>query len=174
MDYKQFATLLAPIVATYDRFDASKAKMQVFYKILGDLPEAVLEAAVLDYLSESKWPPTPADLRRQAFGLLDEGQGDAYDGWNAAMKAVRSPYGGRYASMPRFKDPLVARTIERIGGWINFCAGEGDFTSNRARFIEAYRALKDREQRQMRMLPEIRETAKMLSADRKLLLPGGE
>lgn len=173
MDYKRFATIMAPLVATYDRFDQSKAKMQVFYKILGDLPEGVLEAAVLDHLSESKWPPTPADLRKRAFGLADEGV-DAYDAWNAALKAVRSPYGGSYNPMPQFRDPLVPRTIERIGGWVSFCAGDGDFTSNRARFIEAYRALRDREQRQVRMLPEVRETAKMLSADRRLSLPGSD
>ncbi|GAG11753.1 unnamed protein product, partial [marine sediment metagenome] len=72
----------------------------------------------------------------------------------------------------RFKRPAlpeaVEKALEAIGGWRRLSDSD-HYSSDRARFLEAYTAFVKRNVETRQMLPEVRELAKALAMDRLAL-----
>lgn len=168
----RFAEMIAMLEAAYPRYHPPKETVSVFYEILKDIPQPMLAAAVLSWVSsDCAWPPTPGQLRAEAFKLQDHATGAISGGeaWREALKKV-----DRY-NPPReedFSDPLVFQALESIGGNRVLCETlDSALHTARARFLQAFETLRERQQRETRMLPAIRELTRQLSdsgADRLL------
>ena len=138
------------------------AYVSVYEAILLDLPGGALRAAALDYIREGNpFPPTPGQIARRVFELFDQAEGriSPPEAWELVVREItRVGHPGK----PELPD-LVWRAIQNIGGWRNLCLSQNQI-SDRARFLEAYKILDLREQRERRMHPEVREQIRLLSA----------
>ena len=160
----EFAAVMAMIEAGYPRWVPKKDTVSVYYEVLGDLPLDLLQAAVLQWISsDSPWPPSPGQLRAAAFKLIEhtERRLTAGEAWKEALDKID------YYKPPKpedFTDPLVFEALESIGGNRRLCMSREDsLTSSRARFIQAYEALRGRERTETRMLPRVRELASLMT-----------
>jgi hypothetical protein len=143
---KLVATLLAafPRDASFLAPEQVQATASAYRTMLVDLDAAAAGAAVRRLCATSDKLPTIAALRRAA---LEQARGAARAGgeaWGDARQAM-SDYGrGRSPGVDfEFRDPLVARCVAAMG-WQDLCAGE-NAVADRARFIELYDDLVDRE-----------------------------
>lgn len=63
--------LLATAMPGHRPIESAEELVAAWSAVLGDLPAPAVEGAALWHLAESKWFPTPAELRERAIRLLD-------------------------------------------------------------------------------------------------------
>jgi hypothetical protein len=173
MDKKVFGSIMMALAAGYPKFELGEASLDFYYAILGDLPADLLKAATLEYARQGKWFPTAAELRNEAFDLIDRADGriNASEAWGRVVKAA-SAVG--HLREPKFEEPVIYQAIDAVGGWRHIChAPETTLMSTRARFIEAFERFRTEERTATRMLPQIRELVGQLQAGDKPALPEG-
>jgi hypothetical protein len=102
------------------------------------LDAADIKRAVETALRQSKFMPTPAELRQLAGGLSLADR--AQQAWLVAEQAVRVHSSYRTVW---FDDAVINATIRSLGGWVTFCTTEtSEFdTFVRQRFLATYEAL---------------------------------
>lgn len=159
--------VLVTVAAAYPRSALTKATIEVWCRILADLPVRAVEAAALLYLGQAhEFFPFPGQIRQTAFDLLELGQElTAPEAW-AEVRAEISRVGCYDA--PRFSSPVVGKAVESVGGWKYLCLSE-EPVPDRARFYQAFETLSRRARDERRMLPEVRELAKLAAPQRKEL-----
>jgi hypothetical protein len=126
------------------------ATAKIYAMTLADLDDNLLMAAVVQYLaSGSKWFPAPVDLRTTALSLVNRADGtpSAFEAWAEVKRAIRSR---------EPLSPMAQRAIDLLGGLAEFGASDiGDESSWRARFIQAYEQLQQRQAEDAMMLPAV-------------------
>lgn len=125
--------------------------LNIYERLLADLPIEALEAAVMQHIAESRFFPTVAELRTKTMILIGPRRPSAMEAWGDVRKAF-SRY-GRYRQ-PEFENPIVAKVVESMG-WVSLCDGENE-AADRSRFIQAYEIFCRREQEDVLLLPEVR------------------
>jgi hypothetical protein len=118
----------------------SEERLQLYKQMLLDLDFSEAKAAVIRVIQGSKFLPTIAEIRAAARDLRTGLRRTGMEAWGDVINAIR--YVGSYRS-PRFEDQRVAKVVECMG-WQELCLGDNE-SSLRARFIEAYEAISDRE-----------------------------
>lgn len=106
------------LVALGELFDAqlSTAKQVLYFEALRDLPLARVTHAITVAARTCKFFPRPAELRDLADGSAEERSALA---WSAVMREIRRV---GWIGTPRFDDPAILPTIERIyGSWRTLC-----------------------------------------------------
>ncbi len=133
--------------------------------ILADIDDDLLGAAYAQYVAESAYPPKPADIRKQAMRLRQPDELTGVEAWGALCRYIRRWPGGwgrwvgdHHVDPPRLPK-RVQRAVDAIGG-LSYLRYSEDTVADRARFVQAYDALLEREQREARMLPEVRAVAR--------------
>lgn len=123
--------------------------------LLKDIPDDELTTTVLQCIAESKFVPTVAEVRERWHSLTsDILPGDAEEGWRSVTKAI---VGHGRGSLPKFRDPIVTKTVETIG-WVELCNGDTDnVVANRAHFIKIYKQFQSRKTEVERLLPGARQ-----------------
>lgn len=147
---KAIAQVLAFLAALYPRFELTKATIQAYTEVLEDIPPDMLRAAAKDLGSRSTFFPAAAELRRAAFDLAERAQGlpSAYEAW----QQIKSQVGGRALEM----HPLALEAINALGGLASFRQSDISVEASwRARFIDAYDILAQRQRRERETLPQI-------------------
>ncbi|MBU1480032.1 MAG: hypothetical protein KJ694_22145 [Gammaproteobacteria bacterium] len=163
-EFEQFSKMIGGLAIAYPKFELTAPTIKAYWRILRDIPIDVLDSAMLQIASESKWFPTAAEIRAAAFGLLEQATGlpSAYDGWAEVCRAFGSV--GRYRA-PEWSSPIIGGAVDAIGGWAALCDSENTM-ADRARFVDAYNILLERERKSARMLPEVRRVVAALGAGR--------
>lgn len=142
-------------------------------ELLRDVDGGLLRAAALWHASTSKWFPTVAELREAAADIASpDHRMTAMEAWGEVARQIRLV--GSYGK-PEFSNPMVRRLVDDMG-WLNLCHSDMP-GADRARFIEAYKALVARERRETMELPQVVEARRRfrLLADRKRIgRPGGD
>ncbi len=161
MTRADFAQIMAVLRTAHHRAEITDKTMDAYYVVLRDLDPNALEAAALQLLATSKWFPKPSELRAAVFDLreLASDVPDAYTAWEDVLLQIRKV---GYSGVPEFKHELTAATVERVGGWRNICMSTS-VVADRMRFVDAYKSLLKRERTQTRMLPQVRELARLMS-----------
>lgn len=170
-----FLQILHALASMYRKVELTEDMVKAYYMILGDLDRDLLKAATLEYGTTGKFFPTPAELRQTAFDLIDRAEGrlGPYEAWDQVMRKVGTH--GVYRGEPEFEDPVVHHAIGGVGGWRAIClAPEDSLASTRARFVAAFQEHRRKEQAETRMLPEIREVVRRLTADQRPQLEEGD
>lgn len=144
------ARKIVAIIQAYfgaDKFGEERCK--VYELDLLELDAGMVQQAVLQSCRTSMWPPTIAEIRKRytdaKLGPVMAGT-EAWEEANRQARVVGRSYGPQ-DPYPRFSSPLVLRAVEAIhGDWNSFCNAPGD-AAERARFIEHFELLADRERR---------------------------
>lgn len=129
----------------------------LYERLLADLPEAALRTAALRHIATSKWFPTVAELRMAAAEIIAPSSTEqtALEAWGDVVDTFSS--GETYAGenlikAPVFNNPLTARAVTALGGWVHLCRSDNE-PADRARFVQIFEQLQARE-RSERILPE--------------------
>ena len=113
--------------------------LEIWYEVLSDIENSDFEKAVMWHMRNSKYRPTPAEIREAVRTLVAPAKtGD--EAWGEVLKAI-SRYGSY--SEPEFSDPITALAVERIG-WLSICrSNESDLPIIRAQFRNLYNNIKE-------------------------------
>lgn len=139
MDKEQFAIFTAEIQGLYPRENLfpNPVAMSAWYELLQDLEYELARAALHRHASTSPFPPTVADIRRQAVSMVDESE-DWGKAWQAVIKAVGRYGSYREAEALESMDELTRQTIQRLG-WKQICQSEQtELAAIRANFRMIY------------------------------------
>ena len=148
------------LTAAYPRADIGKDTVKVYTMALADIDADLLQAAVLHHLTNHKWFPTVAELRKAAADIVNRGDGqpDAYEAWGEVMRQVR--HVGSWGN-PAFTG-LTAKALDAIGGYKFVCLTE-NITADRARFIAAYNQFRERQIEEQTTLPSVNKFLEQLA-----------
>ena len=153
----------------------NETHFRAYHRTLADLPQELVDKAVLHLGSTNTFFPAAAELRQAAFELVEQASDvpSAWDAWGEVTKAFRTY--GRYR-LPEWSSELVGDAVDAIGGWLALCESENG-VADRARFVQAYDVLLQRRRVKVRMLPEVSETVNRLALSdngRQLTAAAGE
>lgn len=169
MTRKEAAKLITTLAAAYPKFEVDEVKVTVWYEMLGDLDYSVIQAAAKKCILENIFPPSIAEIRKAAFGLLHPELLAAPEAWGLVIQAIHN-YG--YNRKEEALDSLPAEVAEVVGwmGWQELCHGE-NIDVIRGQFIKLFETQRKRAQ-QINALPEDLK-AIVSGASQKLKLPEG-
>lgn len=149
---QEILRVLALLGAVYPGFELKELTVEVYIRLLRDLPAPALEQAALDHISRSKFFPTIAELRSSAFDLLETAHPapEAHSAWLEVQAEIERV--GR-KGQPEFSSPLVQQAVEALG-WQNLCNSDNP-VAERSHFVQVYQAAIGRERQSARRLPEV-------------------
>jgi hypothetical protein len=110
----KIAQMLAIFGELYDK-EITEPLVRIYAKMLGDVPDAELEAMTEHCLAECHWFPKPADFlgfRRKQVAI------EADEAWNLVLKTAASP--GRKRSV-QFMDRRIGHALAAVGGFHHVC-----------------------------------------------------
>ena len=153
-DPQDILKILALLGAVYPGFELKELTIEVYIRLLKDLPVEFLEKAALDHISRVKFFPTIAELREAAFALLEAANPlpvpqEAWQQVQAEIERVG------HAGTPQFECPAVTQAAEALG-WRTLCVSENPI-ADRAHFVQVYQAILERQRQEARRLPEVRQ-----------------
>lgn len=164
IDKTRFAKILATLAALFPRFELQAETTHAYYAILGDLPAEQLEAAALHLGAQnSPWFPSAGQLRAAAFALVEHQEGGitAGEAWQEARRILGDPsryYPGINApNEDDFSDPAIYATVQAIGALDIISTPEDALHTTRARFMDTFNVIKQRQRTTRTMLPAVRE-----------------
>lgn len=131
------------------------ATVDLWTMMLGDIPFAIAQAAVMTHMSQSAFPPTVADIRSAAEKITSPNRLEAIEAWDLILRAIRN-YGyyresEALASLP----PEVANMVRRFT-WEALCTSE-NIDTLRAQFRMAWETQSKRQREERLMPPEVRQ-----------------
>lgn len=171
IDRAEFAKIIAMVAALYpSQFKATKTTVDAYYSILCDLPIELLKAAVLHICGEGReWPPPAGVIRATAFSLIEHNEGaiTAGEAWQEARRILGDPsryYPGINApDADEFSDTAIYATVQAVGALDIVSTPENAIYTTRARFMDTFETIKDRQRTSRTMLPTVRETIDRLA-----------
>jgi len=169
---KSILEVFAVLGAAFPSFAATRETISVYFRVLADLPDELLQTAALDCVSKGKWFPTVAELRDAALSIRTNSmaQLSAFEAWDEVCRLIRDQGHG---TTPDFSHPWIGAAVRQSGGWVRLCMSENT-VADRARFIEGFQDAQRRNLESERTLPQVRELALRLSSARRPELPGGK
>ena len=128
------------------------ATPQLYYRMLEDIPDEILEMAVLDHISKSPYYPRVSELRRAAATITTGASmlPDAMDEWGKVLAQIRNS-----GDPERLDNPITKRVVEAMD-WYELRQSDNQ-AADRARFIEAYNEKKAGLITEAMTLPKIKE-----------------
>lgn len=139
----EVAQLTAMLVSAFPQSSFTEASHELYEAMLRDIDLDAGMLAVQRLIATNKWLPTIAEIRAVAAEIKYGTKRLGAEAWGDVSDAVRRV--GAYEAPPPFKDPLVGECV-RLLGWLALCRGTNE-VSDRARFIELYDGLQERERR---------------------------
>lgn len=154
----EIIALLGVINAAYPSFDLnSKRRIDLYCEMLSDLDIEPLKAAARQHIAVNKWPPSVAELRDMAASVTRPELPTWADAWEEVWHAVTTI---GYIGKPQWSHPLIAKTVQSMGGWLTMCQIQVDnLSTERAQFNRMYDAHASRATRHASLLPDVRALA---------------
>lgn len=154
MTQQETIKLFALIAAAYPRdkafISASAPMVELWTRLLADIPLSEAEAAIASHVNTSPFPPSIAEIREWAAG--GPGDGAAAEAWGKLMQAVRKYGWCNQAEAKEYLGPEIWEAMLRtFPSWLAFCMNE-NVEAGRAHFLRMWESVAKRE-RISRMLP---------------------
>ena len=164
---KELVMILAILKETFKDFQVTETKINIWYDLLKDLDFKITQIAIEKLISESTFPPTIADIRKQVIEIIHPVI-DAAEAYGEVRKAIKEyGYDNAYEAL-KSMSPLTRKVCEYIG-WQNICLSE-EPSVVRGQFLRMYEQLREKEQKEM-LLPEgLKEQIKALAREKILSL----
>jgi hypothetical protein len=152
----------------YSSYHLSSSAVEVYVRLLADIPGEVLERAALEHISRSNYFPAIAELRSAAFDILEAISPipTDYEAWGEVQSEIRRV---GHVGQPQFSHELIARAVELLG-WRYLCLSENP-VADRAHFVQAYQALREGKRRDTRRLQIVGDFIIALRSSATPLLP---
>jgi len=162
MDREQFKLLVKGMKAVYAQptFIPDQDAFNMWFALVGDLPYDVAGAAVKKYILLNKFPPTVADIRELASGIVNGNPLSWGESWERALNAVRK-YGSynKTAALDSL-DSLTRKCVESIG-YMELCMSE-NIMVERAHFQKVFEVFAKREQTEKQIPLGLQQTISQL------------
>lgn len=154
MTQQETIKLFALIAAAYPRdkafISASAPMVELWTRLLADIPLSGAEAAIASHVNTSPFPPSIAEIRAWSVGGQCEGEGA--EAWGKLMQAVRKYGWCNQAEAKEYLGPEIWETMLRtFPNWLAFCMNE-NMEANRAHFLRMWESMAKKE-RLNRILP---------------------
>ena len=170
---EQITKVVGTMAAAFPHVNVGKETYDIYAKMLADVPVAELQAAAAQCLASARFFPSIGEIRDKVLELrrlaADDGAPDAGTAWAEVCANAR------YSSSS-FSHPRIAAAAQAIGGMRMLgMASDSDMVAHRARFLEAYRDARGREEQQEALLPGVKAAvAKMqeIAAQQRRLMLG--
>ena len=170
---------LVVLVTSYPRQQVAPETATVYTQLLSDLPDDLLESAVQQHCTTSKWFPTVAEIRQAAGAILDASDSvpEAGEAWAEALRIAKafSEYDKERTKrmLDAVSHPLVRDVICSVGGIEAIGATDDTGLSvMQSHFVRNYRELRTRQRQERLMLPAVRDTIQAIADKRRKALPG--
>lgn len=152
MKKTKIVQLLAVINAAFPNMQVTEVMVDLWHELLGDIDFNLAKAAVKKLLLESPYPPTIADIRRQAMEIATPPKDriDAAEAWGEVERAIRLYGHYRESEALASMSPRVAKVVKYLG-WQEICLSEEPGVV-RGQFLKMYAQVAEREQKE-RLLP---------------------
>jgi hypothetical protein len=156
---KTIAKILLMLSAAYPSARLADETPVLYERLLADISDEVLEAAVMDHIARSPFYPKVSELRQAAAEIAANTRAipPAAEAWGEVARLI--PAYGRDRP-PQIENPISAQVVAALG-WRNLCLSTNQ-VADRARFIEAYNEYKRRAADQYVTLPAVRQLAASL------------
>lgn len=118
--------------------------------MLSDVDYRTAELAIQKHMSESPFPPTVADIRKQVADITVPQQISGMEAWGEVTNAIRRFGSYREEEAKESMSPVTRKVVDYIG-YRYLCMSE-DEMADRAHFIKAFDTIAQREHRDA-MLP---------------------
>lgn len=147
MDKKEFGYFASAIRTYYPKENIlpNQQAMELWYRELQDIPYAVAEAGLRQWVSTQKWSPSIAEIREMASTVQNGSIPDWGEGWEDVLMAIRKYGTYRIAEAMESFDPITRKCVERLG-FRNICLSE-NINHDRANFRMIYEQLAEREKK---------------------------
>lgn len=162
MTRDEFKILVKGMKAIYSQptFIPDQDAFNMWFALMGDLPYEVCNVAIQKYMLTNKFPPTVAEIREIASGVVNGDPLSWGESWERALKAVR-----RYGSYNKIEalnslDPLTRKCVDSIG-YMQLCMSE-NIMVERAHFQKIFEVMAKREQQQKQMPLQLQEAISRL------------
>ncbi|SMB97824.1 Loader and inhibitor of phage G40P [Thermanaeromonas toyohensis ToBE] len=134
--------------------------VELWYRLLQDLPYQVVEKALLKVLSEVRYFPTVAEIRQAAAEIMQPETLSPGEAWALVLQAVKRYGSYREAEALAALPEDVARAVRYLG-WREICLSEQPEVV-RAQFMKVYEQVIGRQRESVVTPREVRElTAKI-------------
>lgn len=137
-DRYAFATLMAVLGTAFGENGMPKARTEIYYDQLKDIPIDVLKRAVESILRHRKYSsiPTIAEIREAALGRDEDIETAALEAWSRASRAVE-------CSLYLCDGTLLDEAVRvAFGGWERFGQTDREHEmADRAHFLKVFRSL---------------------------------
>jgi hypothetical protein len=147
----EIAKMIGILAAGFPSAKITDATIEVYIRLLKDLPLDVLTTAIEQCVTECEFFPTIAKIRDKVLALTAPVRKDPMDAWGEVLASISRV--GFYNS-PTFADPLITKAVDCLG-WKYLCSSE-NMVADRAHFAKLYQQFVEREAQDRRLLPAAR------------------
>lgn len=176
MTRDEFKVLVKGMKAIYAQptFIPDQDAFNMWYSLMGDLSYDVCSVAIQKYMLTNKFPPTVADIRELASGVVNGDPLTWGESWERALNAVRRYGSYNQAEALNSLDPLTRKCVDSIG-YMQLCMSE-NIMVERAHFQKIFDVMAKREQQDKQMPLQLKQAISQLQLkgmDGPLKLGGG-
>lgn len=169
MNREEFGNLAMQMKTFYPRDNLlpNKQAMEMWYRMLQDIPYPVAETFLQKWVCTSNWSPTIAEIQKGCRELVEEPIPDWAEGWGEVLKAI-ARYGYQQEERAlKSLTPVTRQVVKRLG-WVQLCMSESA-TADRANFRATYETLAKREQEDRQLPGALKEAIKQIGGAHELL-----
>lgn len=152
-DIRDITGLVGILTASFPNNKVSRETIQIYQRTLSDLPLDVLEMAILQLVTTSKFFPTVSEIRDASFSIMANKSGipSAFEAWGEAMDHCRK------SNYKDYSHPLIEKTVNIIGIDYWHHMTYDDEMATRAQFFKIYEGLLRRAELEAKTLPQVKE-----------------
>lgn len=177
MTDREFNALAKGLKTVYadPKFIADDYAVEIWFKLLNDIPYEIATMAAQKYMQTEKFPPTPADIRRYATQIMSPLSEDLteYQAWDMVRRAINN---GIYGAEEEFnKLPKIVQSVigspERIRSAATL-EPEDLETVEKSHFMRSFRARVEAHKREQQLnaglrdaISEIRQKAEPIKVE---------
>lgn len=162
MDREEFKVLVKGMKAVYAQptFIPDQDAFNMWFALIGDLPYEVCSVAIKKYMLINKFPPTVAEIRELAAGIVNGDPLTWGESWERALNAVRRFGSYNKAAALESLDPLTRKCVDSIG-YMQLCMSE-NIMVERAHFQKIFEIYAKREQTEKQLPPALQQAISRL------------
>lgn len=145
MTKDEFKILCKGMKAVYPQptFLPDAYAFKVWYSLLQDLYYTIAQAAIQKYMLINEFPPTIADIRKNAVSVQAGDKKTWSEGWEEVMKAIGNFGSYREEEALESMSEITRKAVKKLG-FRNICLSE-NITADRANFRTIYEQMAENE-----------------------------
>ena len=145
MTKDEFKILCKGMKAVYPQptFLPDAYAFKVWYSLLQDLDYTIAQAAIQKYMLINEFPPTIADIRKNAVSVQAGDKKTGSEGWEEVMKAIGNFGSYREEEALESMSEITRKAVKKLG-FRNICLSE-NITADRANFRTIYEQMAENE-----------------------------